>query len=405
MSDEVVTLAKGWSPTAGDLRGSTIWQTDTEFPLLTVTDAALAHNREAMSNYVEGLGARLAPHEKTMMSMEVARGQDIAGAWAMTVATPFQLRVMREAGFSRILLANQLVEPTTISWLHAQLAADETFSAYVFVDSEPGARLLSDESADRPIEVFIEVGHPGGRTGVRDDTDVRRLVETVNSLPGMRAVGLGAYEGTLGGDPSPRTLADVRQFACRLARLSHELRSEGLLNEESLVTIGGSAFFDEAVAGLRDAGFPTHDIVLRSGAYIAHDDGFYARMTPRRRNSEAAPEFVPALTVWAPVLSRPEPGLALLLCGRRDVGSDQGMPVVRTIRARDGSRVRPFDAAVTSLADQHLFLEVTADSEINVGDIVELGISHPCTTMDKWRVVPVIDDEYRITSTIRTWFS
>lgn len=403
-----VTLAKGWSATAtepSEGKESSIWQTDTEFPLLTVTDSALAHNRQAMSDYVTGLGAHLAPHAKTMMSVEVASGQDDEGAWATTVATPFQLRVLREAGFSRILLANQLVEPTTISWLHEQLDGDESFSAYLFVDSEAGTALLADEAAARPIDVFIEVGHPGGRTGLRRDSDVRVLVEKVNALPGVCAAGLAAYEGTLGGDASAHTLIAVRDFANRLGRLSAELRSEGLLRTESLVTIGGSAFFDEAVAGLEESGFSARDVVLRSGAYIVHDDGFYARMTPSHRHCAAAPELISALTVWAPVLSRPEPRLAILLCGRRDVGSDQGLPVVRSIRARDGSHVRGLSGTVTSLADQHLFLDVNDDAEINVGDIVELGISHPCTTMDKWHVIPVIDDDHRMISTIRTWFS
>lgn len=408
MRDESgVTLAKGWASTPVEPRersGASIWHTNTEFPLLTVTAAALTHNIDAMSSYVSRLGAHLAPHQKTMMSMEIAQAQETAGAWAMTVASPFQLRVLRRAGFSKIILANQLVEPTTNSWLHDQLDTDTTFSAYVFVDSLAGAQLLADDEAQRPIEVLVEVGHPDGRTGVRDDAGVRFLVAQVNNLSGVRVAGLAAYEGTLGGDTSPRTLAAVRDFSRHLGRLSGELRSEGLLNESSLVTVGGSAFFDEAFAGLMESGFPADCIILRSGAYVVHDDVFYSHMTPHRRNSEAAPELVPALSLWVPVLSRPEPGLALLLCGRRDVGWDQGLPVVRSIRARDGSRVRELEATAVSLADQHLFLEVADEAEIGVGDIVELGISHPCTTVDKWRVIPLIDDDHRVTSMIRTWF-
>ena len=42
--------------------------------------------------------------------------------------------------------------------------------------------------------------------------------------------------------------------------------------------------------------------------------------------------------------------------------------------------------------------------ELEPGDEVELGISHPCTTFDKWRWIPVVDDEDRIVDVLRTFF-
>ena len=39
-----------------------------------------------------------------------------------------------------------------------------------------------------------------------------------------------------------------------------------------------------------------------------------------------------------------------------------------------------------------------------VGDLVGFGISHPCTAFDKWRVIPVVDDELRVTGAVRTFF-
>ena len=55
--------------------------------------------------------------------------------------------------------------------------------------------------------------------------------------------------------------------------------------------------------------------------------------------------------VWAQVCSIPEPGLALLTMGRRDVAFDQDLPVPRGFP----------DSAVIKLNDQHAFLTERPD--------------------------------------------
>ena len=47
-------------------------------------------------------------------------------------------------------------------------------------------------------------------------------------------------------------------------------------------------------------------------------------------------------------------------------------------------------AAVTALNDQHAFLHLWEHSPIAVGDLVRLGISHPCTTFDKWTEIAIV---------------
>jgi D-serine dehydratase len=41
---------------------------------------------------------------------------------------------------------------------------------------------------------------------------------------------------------------------------------------------------------------------------------------------------------------------------------------------------------------------------VEVGDLVALGPSHPCTTFDKWRTVYLVDDDYDVTETVATYF-
>ena len=127
-----------------------------------------------------------------------------------------------------------------------------------------------------------------------------------------------------------------------------------------------------------------------------------------RRTPTAAgqpwPALTPAIELWAQVLSRPEPGLAVLCAGRRDVSFDHALPVPLRVRRRDGQHAGTAGMAVTQLADQHAFLTVPAPAQLGPGDLVCLGISHPCTMFDKWRVLPVVDDAYRVTDAVHTFF-
>jgi D-serine deaminase-like pyridoxal phosphate-dependent protein len=117
----------------------------------------------------------------------------------------------------------------------------------------------------------------------------------------------------------------------------------------------------------------------------------------------------PALEVWARVLSRPEPTRAILDAGRRDVSYDVDLPV--PLWACSGSRTapgvpqqRPLSARVVALSDQHAWVDLAADDPLGVGDWVGLGISHPCTTFDKWRTLLVVDEAGRRVGDVATYF-
>jgi D-serine deaminase-like pyridoxal phosphate-dependent protein len=59
---------------------------------------------------------------------------------------------------------------------------------------------------------------------------------------------------------------------------------------------------------------------------------------------------------------------------------------------------------VTKLNDQHLYLEVPADMVLVPGDLVRLGISHPCTAFDRWHIIFETDSEGTVLDAIQTYF-
>jgi D-serine dehydratase len=366
------------------------------YPLLTLNDTALRNNLAAMAAYCAGAGVALAPHGKTAMSPELAARQLAHGAWGITVASIGQLQMYRAFGFPRLLLANELTDTAGIAWLAAELAADPGFEAYCYVDSPDGVaildRILRQHQAGRPLPVLVEIGHAGGRTGCRTDEAALAVAKTAQATGTLTVAGVAGYEGTLpGGEP------EVAAFCRRLRALADTLGGDG----PRIVTAGGSAYFDVVTRELTAAGTAPVQVILRSGAYLTYDHGFYGTVSPAGRGAAGAPVLRPVLELRAQVLSRPEPGLALLGAGRRDVGFDKGLPVPLRVSGREVSTA---GWQITELNDQHAYLRLDTDAALAPGDLVALGISHPCTTLDKWRALVVLDDDDLVIDTVHSFF-
>jgi D-serine dehydratase len=384
------------------------------YPLLTLRESPLEHNLTAMAAYCAAAGVELAPHGKTAMSPELAARQLSHGAWAITVATIGQLRTYRTFGFGRLLLANQLTDEAGIGWLAAELDADPGFEAFCYVDSlEAVARLdrvLAARRARRRLPVLVEIGHNGGRTGCRTDETALAVAKAAAATSTLTVAGAAGYEGTISAPSQAGTEAEIAAFCRRLRALAGtlELAGHGAAGRELIVTAGGSAFFDVVTRELTTAGPGQGKVtaVIRSGAYLTHDHGFYGTVSPSARGTAGAPALRPALELWAQVLSRPEPGLALLGAGRRDAGFDKGLPVPLRV-VRDGQHRGGEDrlaGEVTELNDQHAYLRLDPGTALAPGDLVSLGISHPCTTLDKWRIIPVVDDGDRVIDAVHAFF-
>ena len=375
-------------------------------PVLVLREAALAHNVALMAEYCATHGVELAPHGKTTMAPQLWRRQLDAGAWGITAATVGQARVMVAAGVPRVLIANEVTDGTAVGWIAAQLR-DPGVDIVCSVDSSRGVELLAAgiEGVPRPLPVLVELGHLGGRTGSRTEDHALEVARLVTKTPQLVLAGATGYEGTICHDRAPACLGEVRVFLDRLGELTSRLRTDGLVEtDEAWVSAGGSAFFDLVVERLGPSGAIADRVLLRSGSYVAHDAGMNERMSPF---ADVWPErrFHPALEAWGGVLSRPEPELAILGFGRRDVSFDQDLPMPFTLRRRSGERLDVAGALVVErLNDQHAFCRVAAEISIEPGDLVGCGLSHPCTAFDKWRVIPVLDDDDQVIDAVATYF-
>lgn len=361
--------------TVEDLVGQSLFDGPFSWPVMVAKRDAIQANIATMASFCATNGVELAPHGKTTMAPSIVEAQLRAGAWGITVATPNQALIAREWGVPRVLLANELLDVRVLRWAAAQ---DWEFISYV--DSFETVAVLAEASV--PAKVLIEIGYPGGRTGCRTVPEAVAIARAASAVNGVEVVGVAGFEGQLD------TVEDVDAFLGTIAEAATAIGGP-------IASAGGSAYFDRVVDRL---GGVSERLILRSGCYVTHDHGLYAQSSPFNG--------VPALEVWAQVLSAPEPGLVIAGAGRRDVPYDAGLPIPLGVRARDSSardsqRPVPETARVERLSDQHAHLRGLSATP---GELICLGISHPCTAFDKWRVIPVIDEQYVVVDVMETYF-
>ncbi|MGW1184567.1 amino acid deaminase [Streptomyces drozdowiczii] len=381
-------------------------------PVLALSAENVEHNLALLETYAERHGLAFAPHGKTSMSPQLFARQLEHGAWGITAAVPHQARVYRAFGIGRIFLANELVDAAALRWLAGELDADPDFSFVCYVDSVRGVELMDEAlraaGASRPVDVVVELGAgEGARTGARTEADCAAVADAVAGSPALRLVGVAGYEGEV-----PEASGDrVRAWLRRLVALAADFDTAGRFGalgagERIVISAGGSAWFDavaDVFAGIPELSAPVLKL-LRSGAYVSHDDGHYRHLTPFNRVPEEG-ALQPAFRLWAQVVSRPSAGQAFLNAGKRDAAYDLDLPEAQVVRSgRDGS-VRPAEGiTVTGLSDQHTWVRTDEGARVEVGDWVGMGLSHPCTTFDKWQLIPLVEADGTVTDFVRTFF-
>ncbi|MFJ9849535.1 amino acid deaminase [Streptomyces sp. NPDC101150] len=378
-------------------------------PVLALSAESVEHNLALMETYATRHGLAFAPHGKTSMAPQLFARQIEHGAWGITAAVPHQARVYRSYGIQQIFLANEVVDAPALHWLAAELAADPDFRFICYVDSLRGIELmdiaLREAGATRPVDVVIELGAgEGARTGVRTEAECLELADAIAGVDTLRLVGVAGYEGEVPDASTERVTAWLR----RLVALAVEFDKAGRFADldRVVVSAGGSAWFDavaEVFEEIPDLSAPVLKL-LRSGAYVSHDDAHYRRLTPFNRIPEEG-ALQPAFRLWAQVVSRPTPQQAFLNAGKRDAAYDLDLPQAQVVRSgRDGTERRADGITVTGLSDQHAWVTTEHAGDLEVGDWVGLGLSHPCTSFDKWQLIPLVEADGTVTDFIRTFF-
>ncbi|HXX94678.1 MAG TPA: amino acid deaminase, partial [Planctomycetota bacterium] len=385
-------------------KGWNLLKDDLPYPVMVLLDSAVEHNLRTMAKWCAANGFLFSPHGKTTMCPQLYRRQLEAGAWGITVASAQQARVAVKFGVRTILIANQLVGRSNIRSIAQAVQADPALEITCVADSVEGVEHLAghwkEAGAARPLRVLLEGGREGWRTGVRSLAEGRDVLGALRRKAGiLEFAGFEGYEG----------IARLEEGALVQEYLQGLIRDVDLLARELpapptpyIFTVGGTSFLDyqhEILPALTNR----YRVIVRSGCYITHDHGNYVahvkRTHARGMGDEAWPPLRQALELWSLVQSVRDGRTAILTFGRRDCPHDGDFPLplyaVRPGQSR--AQAQPLEGAkVARLNDQHAFMTIPSGVELHVGDRIACGIIHPCTAFDKWPVIPLVDDDYRV---------
>jgi D-serine dehydratase len=307
------------------------------------------------------------------------------------------------------LMANQLVGKQNMEII-AALLRDESFEFYCLVDSADLTDQLGAFFAKQKqrLNVLIELGVEGGRTGIRNQQELDVLLGSLQRWRSQIAVcGIELYEGVLTEE------AAIREFLLRTVEVTVKLAKEKQFDRNPAILSGaGSVWYDVVAEVFTGAaiGYPI-EIVLRPGCYLTHDVGVYREAQKRIQAKNPIAQkmhssLLPALQLWAYVQSVPEKEKAILTLGKRDAAFDSGLPTP-ALQYRPGEvtpHACPSHWKLSRMMDQHAFMKISEGDDVRVGDIIGLDISHPCLTFDKWRYLPVLDSSYEVIDIVQTFF-
>lgn len=377
-------------------------------PAALVKKTALENNIAWMQRYADTRGVSLAPHGKTTMTPWILQAQQRAGAWGIGVGSAWQASAAMASGIERVLMVNQLVGQANMQVVSQLKAHYRAVDFLCCVDSLANARTLSAffSTRQQTLDVLIELGVPGGRCGCRSVDAALALAQEVATLPGLTLRGLELYEGVLhGDDPQPQVEALLRQaagLACQMAPL---------VEGEFILTGAGTVWYDVVCNVWLAAQKPDRcRVVIRPGCYITHDVGIYeiARQELIARDPIACDlggDLTSALELMAMVQSVPEADRAVVNFGKRDCAFDAGLPQpVAHYRHGKALPLQADEIVSVGIMDQHCMLRLAPGCDVQVGDIVLFGTSHPCLTFDKWKTLLLVDDEYNVLEELDTLF-
>ncbi|MBE0348984.1 hypothetical protein PPEP_b0862 [Pseudoalteromonas peptidolytica F12-50-A1] len=384
---------------------------EVSLPVAVVRQQAITHNAHWMAQFTQVSGALLAPHGKTTMSPALFGLQIAHGAWAITVATVAQLSVAVAAKVQRVILANQLVGVYHFKQV-ANMLRDTDVELYCFVDSIDNAQALGAffSTCSVRLSILLEVGVMGGRAGWRDLKTLGELAEACQVYPYLNIAGIGFYEGVIHGDDAKE---QIQQFVDAVMKTAKRLQQQGVFSEALPIISGaGSAWYDVVASTFNQSPYAEQfQLVLRPGCYLIHDTGIYqdaqhAVLSRSQLACDIGDSLQSSLSIWAYVLSTPEPNMIIVGLGKRDVAFDAGMPTSELMYSVHAKQLREINGAlkVEKIMDQHALVSVQSECEVVVGDMICFSTSHPCLTFDKWREIGVVEQDWVITHTISTYF-
>lgn len=338
---------------------------DLDTPALVIDGAKMRRNISAMADLALEAGVALRPHVKTHKIPAIAKMQLEAGACGITVAKVSEAEVMADGGIEDVFIAYPLV---TDAKIRRAIRLGRRIRLILAVDSLEGADRISYLAAEdgATLEVRLEVDSGLGRTGVLRE-EAAALAKEVSTFPNLDLTGVYTYRGAVFADGSPATdLARAgREEGELMVAVAEEIRAAGVKVRDvslgSTPTAGPAAKVD-GVTEIRPGTYVFYDAMQAALGACSFDDC--------------------ALRVVATVVSRPRPTLIIIDGGSKTFATDVQPNAAPLDLEGFGRFVGYPEAVLGRVTEEHGMVSVDENSDLVVGDRVEIIPNHVCSTVN-----------------------
>jgi len=346
---------------------------DTPVPLLR--EAILVRNITDMAGFAGEAGVDLRPHVKAHKIPRLARIQVNQGAVGITVSKLDEAEAMIDGGLKDVFVASPISGPQKIKRL---LRFAEKAEISVMADSPEGIGALAREAGKKgtKLKVLLEIDSGNNLCGVLPDEGALELARQIQGKGSLEFSGIMTHAGHCHDARGPEKVQAIgRQEGQMMADLAANLKKEGLPCPRVSVGSTPTAKMAGMVKGVTE---------IRPGNYVFNDLG--------EVSLGVAMEEDCAVTVLTRVVSRPTKERCIVDAGSKTLSLDRGVKG-GTIFAGYGKVKGNAEIVVSRLAEEHGILTLPPESEIKVGDLLEIIPNHAGLVVNLASTVHVIRNE------------
>lgn len=351
-------------------------------PAVLLHTAALYRNLQAYQQACNAHGKQLWPMVKTHKSTALAQLQQQAGAAGFLCGTLDECEALCAAGMKTLMYAYPAAGQVACERA-VRLAQQCDF--YVRIDTLEGARQLNEAAAAAGVRVQYTVILDCGlhRFGLPAEK-ILPFVRQLQQFGALEFAGISTHCGHVYAEPdADKVPLYAQQELAAIHRAVDELRGAGFAVR--LVTSGATPTFQYTVAD---------DCinVYHPGNYVFNDCIQLANRTAQPQDC--------ALTVYATVISAPAPGLLICDAGAKCLGLDQGAHGNSAVQGHGRVAGHP-ELLVTSLSEEVGKLRVEGETDVKVGDRIQIIPNHACSSANLTEYYILVDEQDKVGGAVR----
>lgn len=346
---------------------------DTPSPLLR--EAILVRNITDMASFAREAGVDLRPHIKTHKIPRLARIQVNQGAVGITVAKLDEAEAMIDNGLRDVFVASPVTDPKKIKRL---LRLAEKAEISVVADSSEGIEVLAGEAGKKntKFKVLLEINSGYNLCGVLPGEEALKLAKKIQEKKSLDFAGIMTHAGHCRDAKNPEKVQEIGQREGRMmAELAEKLKKEGLPCSRVSVGSTPTAKMAGMIKGVTE---------VRPGNYVFNDLGEVALGVAMEEDC--------ALTVLTRVVSRPTKERCIVDAGSKTLSLDRGVKGEGIFAGYGKVKGHP-EIVVSRLAEEHGILTLPPESDIKVGDLLEIIPNHAGLVVNLASTVHIIRNE------------